>query len=78
MDEKIIKKIVLLIKRYNPKTRKSAVYIKKYDNRRVLLVVRGPRARYMSNALYHMMRALGRRQVRRWPCGSAEWCVSFS
>jgi hypothetical protein len=73
MDEAKIRKLIALIKRYNPKTRNSSVYI----SDRWVLFVSGPAARYMSNALYHLMRALGRRQVRRWPCGS-DWCVSFS
>ncbi len=71
-----IKKLVALIKRFNPKTRMANVTIK-YDDNRVLLVVSGPRARYMSNALYHLFRALGRRRVRRWICGS-DWCIAFS
>jgi hypothetical protein len=75
MDEKMIRKLIVLIKKHNARTRRSTVSI--YDNGRILLAVRGPAARHMSNALYHLMRALGRRQVRRWVCGS-DWCVAFS
>jgi hypothetical protein len=75
MDKKLIKKMIMLVMRYNPKTRMAGVKIVTSD-RGVLLVVHGVDARYMSNALYHMMRALGRRRVRRWVCGS-DWCVSF-
>ncbi len=74
--DKTLKRLVKLIKHYNPKTRKSDVIIKR-PGREILLIIRGPQARYMSNALYHLMRALGRRNVRRWICNS-DWCVSFS
>jgi len=76
MDKTTLRKMVALIKKYNPKARGSHVYVKSSDNG-ILLIVGGQQARYMSNALYHLMRALGRRQVRRWVCGS-DWCVAFS
>jgi hypothetical protein len=75
MDKTTLRKMVALIKKYNPKAR-GHIYVKSSDNG-ILLIVRGQQARYMSNALYHLMRALGRRHVRRWPCGS-DWCVAFS
>jgi hypothetical protein len=71
-----IKKLVELVKQFNYKTRMATVTVKA-DGNRVLLVISGPQARYMSNALYHLFRALGRRRVRRWTCGS-DWCVAFS
>ncbi len=74
--DKTLKRLVKLIRYYNPKTRRSDVIIK-HSGREILLVVSGPQARYMSNALYHLLRALGRRNVRRWVC-HPDWCVSFS
>ncbi len=74
--DKTLKRLVKLIRYYNPKTRRSDVIIK-HSGREILLVVSGPQARYMSNALYHLLRALGRRNVRRWVCRS-DWCISFS
>ena len=71
-----VKRLIGIIKRYNPKTRDADVVIRR-DGKKILLVVSGPASRYMSNALYHMLRALGRRNVRRWICGS-DWCVSYS
>jgi hypothetical protein len=71
-----VKRLIGIIKRYNPKTRDADVVIRR-DGKKILLVVTGADARYMSNAIYHMLRALGRRNVRRWTCKSS-WCVSFS
>jgi len=69
--------LIRLIKKYNPKTRRSKVDIRRSSDGKILMIISGPSARYMSNALYHLFRALGKRNVRRWLCGS-EWCVSFS
>jgi hypothetical protein len=48
------------------------------DNYRVYAVICGSNARYTSNAIYHALRAAGRRAVRRTP-GSRRgcWIVSY-
>jgi hypothetical protein len=44
---------------------------------RTRLAIVGPGAAYLSDALYHALRALGRRRVRRWR-GRMWWYVAYS
>jgi len=44
---------------------------------RTWLAMIGPNARHMSNALYHILRGMGRRRVRRWR-GRRMWYVAYS
>jgi len=63
--------------RFNPKTRGAEVVWIWASPGRTRLAVAGPGARHLSNALYHALRAVGRRRVRRWR-GQRMWYVAYS
>jgi hypothetical protein len=63
--------------RYNPRARGADVVWIWAGPGRTRLAVVGPGARYLSDALYHMFRAMGRRRVRRWR-GRRMWYVAYS
>jgi hypothetical protein len=74
-------KLDLLFKAYefvltNPKTRRSVISWIFIDGRRVYVIICGRDARYASNALYHALRATGRRGVRRSASNKC-WVVSY-
>jgi len=58
---------------YNPMARGYILWIWS-DGQRVYAVTND---RYLSNALYHALRALGRNKVRRWSQGG-KWIVAYS
>jgi hypothetical protein len=62
--------------RYNPKARADVVWIWAGPGR-TRLAMTGPNARHLSNALYHILRGMGRRRVRRWR-GRRMWYVAYS
>jgi hypothetical protein len=65
-----------IIWRYNPKARGADVAWIWAGPRRTRLAIAGPGAAYLSDALYHALRALGRRRVRRWR--GRMWYVAYS
>jgi hypothetical protein len=58
---------------HNPMARGYILWIWT-DGQRVYAVTND---RYLSNALYHALRALGRNRVRRWSQGG-KWIVAYS
>jgi len=60
----------------NPRARRSFITWIFVDGRRVYAVIRGPDARRGSNAIYHALRAAGRRKVRR-VANRWGWVVSY-
>ena len=57
----------------NDRTRGYILYIWS-DGKRIYAATNN---RYLSNALYHALRALGRNRVRRWSKGG-KWIVAYS
>jgi len=60
----------------NPKARRSLVTWIFVDGGRIYAIIRGPDARRTSNAIYHALRAAGRRGVRR-VADRWGWVVSY-
>jgi hypothetical protein len=60
----------------NPGTRRCVIAWVFVDGDRVHAILRGPDARRASNAVYHALRAMGRRQVRR-TADRTGWVVSY-
>jgi hypothetical protein len=60
----------------NPRARRSFVTWIFVDGGRIYAVLRGPDARRTSNAIYHALRAAGRRGVRR-VADRWGWVVSY-
>jgi hypothetical protein len=58
---------------HNPMARGRILWIKTEGNR----VYAATDSRYLSNALYHALRALGRNRVRRWSEGG-KWIAAYS
>jgi hypothetical protein len=69
-------KVYEFVLTYNPKTRRSVISWIFMDGRRVYVIICGRDARYASNALYHALRATGRRGVRRSASNKC-WVVSY-
>lgn len=60
----------------NPKTRRSVILWIFVDGHRVYAVIRGSDARRTSSAVYHALRAAGRRRVQR-VADKWGWIVSY-
>jgi hypothetical protein len=60
----------------NPKARRSVIAWVFVDGDRVYAVIRGSDAQRASNAVYHALRAMGRRRVRR-VASRIGWVVSY-
>jgi hypothetical protein len=58
---------------HNPMARGRILWIKTEGNR----VYAAIDNKYLSNALYHALRALGRNRVRRWS-QSGKWIIAYS
>jgi hypothetical protein len=65
-----------LVWRFNCKTKRADVVWIWAGPGRTRLAVAGPDAAYLSNALYHILRGMGRRRVRRWR--GRMWYVAYS
>jgi hypothetical protein len=66
-----------LVWRFNNRARRAVAAWVWTAPGRVWVAVAGPDAQYLSNALYHAFRAMGRRRVRRWR-GRRMWYVAYS
>jgi hypothetical protein len=74
-------KVDILFRAYdfvsNSKTRRSAISWIFVDGYRIYAVICGGNARLTSNALYHALRAVGRRGVQRTAGKRGCWTVSY-
>ena len=71
--EELITKAYNFVVSNNGRVRGRILWVKS-DNNRVYAAVDD---RYLSNALYHALRALGRNRVRQWFEGG-KWIVAYS
>jgi hypothetical protein len=65
-----------IVWRFNDRAKRADVVWIWAGPGRTRLAIVGPDARHLSNALYHALRALGRRRVRRWR--GRMWYVAYS
>ena len=71
--EELITKAYNFVVSNNSRVRGRILWVKSASNR----VYAAVDDRYLSNALYHALRALGRNKVRRWFEGG-KWIVAYS
>jgi len=65
-----------IVWRFNDRAKRADVVWIWTGPGRTWLAIAGPGAAYLSNALYHIFRAMGRRRVRRWH--GRMWYVAYS